>query len=328
MKKILLIVLLSFSIILTSCQKTKEVTDYPQNQKETYEIAFYDGDTLLEKSSYALGDSITIIPNTNKEGFDFIGWYVNKDFTGNPSQLEFIYVSQDLNFYGKWVSNGIPDINYDFTGYYTSLKDLSGTALKDAVTKLVKSAGKATGSTAQVKEADAWQGSHYLIYTGLGAYGNREHVWPNSKLGNAPEYDLHNLRAANVGVNSTRANYPYGTGSGQWKLSSGKFYPGDEHIGDVARIVLYISLRYNLNIDVVGNLDMFLRWHEQDPVNEFELTRNNRIQGIQQNRNPFIDFPELVYVVYGKAQVSSSYVTITNYILRPQTYSFNTIFIQ
>nr|WIF88627.1 endonuclease [Acholeplasma laidlawii] len=190
-----------------------------------------------------------------------------------------------------------------FTGYYSALNGLSGNAFKSALTNMIKTTGRATGSTNEVKTVDYYMGQNYNIYTGFGAYGNREHVWPNSKLGSAPDYDLHNLRAAVVSVNSTRSNYPFTnavTGT-QWKLvenGNRAFYPGSEHVGDVARIVLYISVRYNLSLNLVGNLDMFLKWHEQDPVSDFELSRNGKIQQIQSNRNPFIDHPELVDVLF------------------------------
>lgn len=147
-------------------------------------------------------------------------------------------------------------------------------------------------------------GSYYLIYSGKGPYGNREHTWPSSLLGSTKD-DLHNLRAANVSVNSSRSNYPFRentrpyTGSEPYQLINGAWYPGDEHIGDVARIVLYISIRYNLPLSRVGNLNTFLKWHQLDPVNEFEQTRNDRIYNIQSNRNPFIDHPELVELYFG-----------------------------
>lgn len=105
-------------------------------------------------------------------------------------------------------------------------------------------------------------------------------------------------------MNSTRSNYPFTnavTGT-QWKLvdSNGKkaFYPGEEHVGDVARIVLYITLRNNIKITEVGSYEMFLTWHEQDPVSDFEISRNEKIFGIQNSRNPFIDHPELVNVLF------------------------------
>ncbi|NWH14820.1 endonuclease, partial [Acholeplasma laidlawii] len=76
------------------------------------------------------------------------------------------------------------------------------------------------------------------------------------------------------------------------------FYPGEEHVGDVARIVLYITLRNNIKITEVGSYQMFLTWHEQDPVSDFEISRNEKIFGIQKSRNPFIDHPELVNVLF------------------------------
>ena len=72
-----------------------------------------------------------------------------------------------------------------------------------------------------------------------------------------------------------------------WEIYGG-WYPGDEHIGDVARIVLYIHVRYNLSLGAVGNLDMFLTWHNLDPVDDFERARNDRIYNIQENRNPLL----------------------------------------
>ncbi|MFA7417540.1 MAG: endonuclease [Acholeplasma sp.] len=187
-----------------------------------------------------------------------------------------------------------------YDGYYASLSNKSGQALEDALRSLIRNTGHATGSTSQVKTVDNYNGQNYNIYTGFGSYGNREHVWPNSKLGSAPDYDLHNLRAAVVSVNSSRSNYPF---TNQVKQTSyekigSTFYPGMEHVGDVARIVLYISVRYGLSLNLVGNLDMFLTWHEEDPVSDFELSRNGKIYNIQSNRNPFIDHPELVDVMF------------------------------
>lgn len=188
----------------------------------------------------------------------------------------------------------------NYTGYYASLSNKSGQALEQALRDLIRNTGRATGSTSQVQTVDKYNGQNYNIYTGFGPYGNREHVWPNSKLGSAPDYDLHNLRAAVSSVNSTRSNYPFTNQVTQtsWQKIGSTFYPGMEHVGDVARIVLYISVRYGLNLNLVGNLQMFLTWHEEDPVSDFELSRNGKIYEIQSNRNPFIDHPELVDVIF------------------------------
>lgn len=193
-----------------------------------------------------------------------------------------------------------------YEGYYESLSGLVGEDFNNQLRRLIQNTGLSNeGSTNNVKAADNYNGKNYNIYTGFGGYGNREHVWPNSKLGSAPKYDLHNLRAAVISVNSSRSNYPFAdkpgeyTGSRSYERMGSTWYPGDEHIGDVARIVLYISVRYNLNLNLVGNLEMFLRWHELDPVSDFELVRNDNIQNIQKNRNPFIDHPELVNIYFG-----------------------------
>lgn len=210
--------------------------------------------------------------------------------------LNYQKINKDKNF----ELNIIGYADYEFTGYYESLSGLLLEAFSVELLDMIQTKGSATGSTAQVKSVDIYDGQNYSIYTGNENYGNREHVWPNSHLGNAPSYDLHNLRAANVGVNSTRGNryftaFPEG---GSWKTVGQGFYPGEEHIGDVARIILYIYLRYDLNIQLVGTLDLFLMWHEMDPVSLFEISRNNKIYAIQNNRNPFIDYPNLVDVLF------------------------------
>lgn len=192
--------------------------------------------------------------------------------------------------------------------YYNSLEGLSESSFNQALKRLIEKTGTATGSTSELKQADNYNGQNFNIYTGFGSYGNREHVWPNSKLGNAPSYDLHNLRAAVVSVNSSRSNYPFvekpSNNSGSYQVVGQGFYPGDDHVGDVARIVLYISLRYDLSLNLVGNLQMFLRWHELDPVDDFERVRNNNIQQIQNNRNPFIDYPEFVGMYWDTTTIS------------------------
>jgi len=295
----------------------------------SYQVRFFDGSTIL--ATYEVQENATLqsnqIPSTTKSGYTFDGWFLNSSFTTSFNTSSAI--TQDLDIYGKWTMDtpGFEPGNY--TGYYASLNGLSQSAMKSQLTSMIKSIGSATGSTSQVQNADKWQGKTYNIYTGLGSYGNREHVVPASKLreSNAPEYDLHNLRAAVVSVNSTRSNYPFGPGTGtQWKLTSGKFYPGSEHVRDVARIVLYVTTRYNVPISKVGDLQMFLEWHQQDPVDDFEITRNGRIYDVQKSRNPFIDHPELVYVMFGSTSTSTYSNEMPAVDLSiPTVYTFTTI---
>lgn len=177
----------------------------------------------------------------------------------------------------------------------------------------------------------------YWIASGEGAW-QREHVWPNSKLG-VPRVsnttrnqasDLHNLRAI-TGINQTRSNRYFDAGSGAAvTVGAEGFYPGDDHKGDVARILFYMDIMYdeltltnNTNLLIndpdtnytlagayAGLLDLLLQWHKEDPVDEFEIHRNEFIySGIatdpydtpinpQGNRNPFIDKPELVHLIW------------------------------
>ncbi len=114
---------------------------------------------------------------------------------------------------------------------------------------------------------------------------------------------MHNLRAADTNVNSTRSNNVFinqvynAGGLGNY---NSKWYPGDEHRGDVARIIFYMDIRWgnDTHISNIGDLATFKAWHEADPVNAFEINRNNVIYGYQHNRNPFIDHPELVNMIY------------------------------
>ncbi len=129
---------------------------------------------------------------------------------------------------------------------------------------------------------------------------NTEHVYPKSFLNNTtPEGDLHHLRACKISVNSDRGNKPFTDGSGTYGLKSSSWYPGDDWRGDVARMLMYINLRYNEPFSDVGSLNLFLEWNAQDPVSAIEDQRNTVISNAQGNRNPFIDNPYLATIIWG-----------------------------
>ncbi|MDD4204327.1 MAG: endonuclease, partial [Acholeplasmataceae bacterium] len=154
---------------------------------------------------------------------------------------------------------------------------------------------------------------------------NKEHVWAKSLLTypkggsadtktNGPGADLHNLRAANPSINSSRGNKPFVDGSGSYGAVGSGWYPGDDHIGDVARIILYMNLRWGdslANINDIGTLSLFLEWHLLDPVDDFERNRNEVIFSYQGNRNPFIDYPEFVSMIWGTTP-SATYESFTS----------------
>lgn len=130
---------------------------------------------------------------------------------------------------------------------------------------------------------------------------NTEHIYPQSLLASdEAKNDLHLLRVADANVNSERLNYPYGDGSGEYGLVGDEvFYPGDEWKGDVARIIMYVNLRYGEGFSTVGGLDLFLEWNREDPVSAFELQRQEVIEAAQGDRNPFIDNPYLATLIWG-----------------------------
>lgn len=155
---------------------------------------------------------------------------------------------------------------------------------------------------------------------------HREHVWPNSRLGmdRVKENEVnqgsdpHNLRAIYPSTNSSRSNryFDYETGDALGRtIGKDKYYPGDLDKGDVARILLYMVVRYEFlgltdhlellsrkaytpEAGFMGKLSVLLDWHNEDPVDEFELYRNEKIFEYQNNRNPFIDHPELFIEVF------------------------------
>jgi hypothetical protein len=147
--------------------------------------------------------------------------------------------------------------------------------------------------------------------------------------------DLFHLVPTDGYVNGHRSNYPFGeVGTATWTSLNGSqvgscnypgysgtvFEPIDDYKGDFARNYFYMATRYSdiianwenyeTNGDAVLNgtsypayeewfLNMIIEWHNADPVDQKEIDRNNTIYGIQNNRNPYIDHPEYVDLVWG-----------------------------
>ncbi|HEY5593493.1 MAG TPA: endonuclease [Paludibacter sp.] len=160
-----------------------------------------------------------------------------------------------------------------------------------------------------------------------------EHSFPKSWWGAYPNNaykDLFHLYPADAVTNITKSNLPLGEVIGTPTLDNGVtkigangfetaytdncFEPSDEFKGDFARSYFYISTIYedyaplwaspmlNNNTYPVWKpwaLDLLLKWHRQDPVSPKELARIEAIYNIQGNRNPFIDYPDLVEYIWG-----------------------------
>lgn len=164
---------------------------------------------------------------------------------------------------------------------------------------------------------------------------NREHVWPKSHgfpdEADTAYTDLHHLRPADRSVNSARSTRSfdfcfdvYFDNGGMVEtpsLTSGAphycWEPPDEVKGDIARMIFYMAVRYEgpgydleiadsivangNNLPVIGKLGTLLQWHLDDPVDNWERKRNHVIfHNYQGNRNPFIDHPEWVEMIWGE----------------------------
>ena len=150
---------------------------------------------------------------------------------------------------------------------------------------------------------------------------NREHVYPKAKgtpnLGTSgPGADAHHLRPSDVGFNSDRGSTKFADGSGDAGDQNSGWYPGDEWKGDVARIMMYMYIRYGNQCKPNGvgigssssspddMIDLFLEWNVEDPVSDFERQRNTYHENTnntfaQGNRNPFIDNAYLATRIWG-----------------------------
>ena len=158
----------------------------------------------------------------------------------------------------------------------------------------------------------------------------REHVWSQShgQFGRSKGAgtDIHHIKPVLHRLNAEKgkSNKDFAEGGKVVILENGDpsscystkstFEPRDEVKGDVARILFYMAVRYErkdgydlelTNSNTMyskkpnyGNLDMLLKWNKDDPVSDFERNRNNVIYTFQGNRNPFIDHPEWVELIW------------------------------
>tara|TARA_B100000575_G_scaffold294066_1_gene307823 strand:- start:1689 stop:2819 length:1131 start_codon:yes stop_codon:yes gene_type:complete len=161
---------------------------------------------------------------------------------------------------------------------------------------------------------------------------NREHVWPKSHgfpdEDDVAYTDVHNLKPCDRSVNTSRGTKDFDFGGSQHSeateclTDADSWEPSDSVKGDIARILFYMVVRYdpgydhdnntfdlelvdyttpNNNDPILGKLSSLIQWHHDDPVDDFEINRNEIIFQFQNNRNPFIDHPNLVNFLWGES---------------------------
>jgi endonuclease I len=182
---------------------------------------------------------------------------------------------------------------------------------------------------------------------------NREHSMPRSWFGGDVDpmnTDLYHLYPVDKYVNAQRANFPFGVVEAPYwtSLNGGKlgnntagdtytgvaFEPIDAYKGDLARSFFYMVTRYEDRIESwtyteEGNnmldhnkypgyqpwvIQMLMNWHNNDPVSQRERLRNDAVYEIQGNRNPFIDQPEFVEMIWGDTTLQTSFIDQKNYV--------------
>lgn len=171
--------------------------------------------------------------------------------------------------------------------------------------------------------------------------------WFGGVSGTPMYSDAFHVMPTDKKVNGNRGNLAYGiVGTASFTSSNGckignniapsgpamtVFEPADEYKGDIARNYFYMATCYedliagweNYNSNGAAFLDgtntrvyeqwalsMLYSWHLADPVSTKEINRNNAVYAVQANRNPFIDHPEWVNVIWGTS-LSTSIATFS-----------------
>ncbi len=175
--------------------------------------------------------------------------------------------------------------------------------------------------------------SDWVQSTSQGTVGsgmNIEHSFPKSWWGstkNQAYQDLYNLMPCESSTNSSKSNYVMGKVSGTASFNNGAtkigssdwgvtvWEPADEWKGDFARGYMYMATCYqtlswtSAGTSILSNgtyptlkeaaYKLYIQWAKADKPTQLEITRNNAVSKIQGNRNPFVDFPNLMDYIWG-----------------------------
>jgi len=202
------------------------------------------------------------------------------------------------------------------TRFYTSAM---GTAIHNMLVAKQKSTTSydATKSLYQYTDCEEGGGAISSYYSAVsigpswnGSW-NREHTWPNSKgLDSSDENDIMMLRPTAISENSSRGNTAYGENGSYYNPNSN----GQKLHGDVARLMLQHLMRWGNTSKFYGSggvmesRAVLLKWMEEDPVDTWEMGRNDAVQQITGVRNVFVDYPELGFLLLGE-DVPANYRT-------------------
>jgi endonuclease I len=297
--------------------------------------------TIYEKNEpFILDENCLAVDPVTNQSLDCD--VVHNVITAQTGQYEVTYFNNDVygdlieKTYKIYVLEDTSLLNYDFTsdygGYYEGINGLFG---NDLVIELRKKSYQTMQAKSyeyakeflRLSDVDPNNPDNAIaIYTSNSVFSEwdggltwqREHVWPNSRLGARRvaegdrhiASDLYNLRFIEAGVNASRSNRSFNEDN----TNSLTYNPGDDK-GDVARIYFYMDITYDwismtdlilgtgedtytMSGAISGQKSYLFQAHIDDPISSFELYRYNLLIQNQGNRNPFIDYPDLVHLIY------------------------------
>ncbi|NLW18288.1 MAG: ribonuclease [Candidatus Cloacimonetes bacterium] len=315
------------------------------------EQVIFNGATQFIEGSPFNGCTVTnLTPNT-------LYWFRIYEYNGTGLDTRYLSVTAANN--PKSVSTTVSSgTGYyaDIYGYGETLKGVLHELLKDthtnkysyaAITNIMKYTDEDPNNPNNLIEIYTGWSVNKESFGGSATNWNREHTWSKSH-GNFGETipagtDLHHLRPCDATVNSSKSNKDFNTGgnpvvdasppsgysgtTGCYQTST-TWEPRDEDKGDVARMLMYMAVRYegtdtsydlelvdhvnsaqSQNLPLYGKLATLLQWHVEDPPDAWEMRRNNRIAESQGNRNPFIDIPGYAARIWAPCPLYNSNVS-------------------
>jgi deoxyribonuclease-1 len=141
----------------------------------------------------------------------------------------------------------------------------------------------------------AWQFGHQRL---CWQEGGRKNCTRNDDTFKQMEADLHNLTPTIGEVNGDRSNYNFSQWNGIGGVSYGqcdmqvnfkqrKAMPPERARGSIARTYLYMSQHYGFKLSS-SQKQLMNAWNNTYPVTNWECKRDQRIQAVQGNANPFV----------------------------------------
>ena len=241
----------------------------------------------------------TIVANWGARGEDalFLTSYATAFYTGTNTYASFAQLS------GSTQQNQVPS-----SALYQALQDFMEAKHtfyteydgSKNVRAFYKYTDCVSNDTSQVSLL--YQGHMKTSEWNKGEIWNQEHCWPQSKCtSNWQIGDIMQLRPADPSENSRRSNDSYGE-----KQTSDYYNPGVSVRGDCARMMLYMYVRWGNtgkmwgSSGVMESVDILLKWMEEDPVDTWEMARNDSVQSITGTRNVFVDYPELAFLLFSE----------------------------